>query len=254
MMKNCLASTPQTDDFEGLYIPTLNHTGFMLTKLDPFLERFVNHTITEKDYFHMDVGAAFGSVTLKASSLGAKMIANDLDQEHLDQIKKQVSTRHSLRTMQGDIRYDIEVEKESLGSVLFSRVLHFFSGPEILETIQKIYQWLVPGGFIFCVNETPYFGTFKNFIPTYEDRKKRNHPWPGYMNESEAQRYIDDSKRPYVRSGVHLFDENLYQSIAQTLPFLTFQIGYLDRKGYFPDDALYDGRESIWMIAQKPLV
>ena len=29
------------------------------------------------------------------------------------------------------------------------------------------------------------------------------------------------------------------------------EIGYLDRKEYFPKDALFDGKESIWFIATK---
>ena len=101
------------------------------------------------------------------------------------------------------------------------------------------------------MNETPYFGTSKNFLPTYHQRKSTQNRWPGYLTVEEVKKFWDLDKRPFVTSAVHLFDEDLIEQVASKAGLKIEEMGLLDRQGFFPEDALYDGRESLWAILTK---
>ena len=138
-MPSLMPSLP-ISSFENHYIATLNQMGFMLTKVDPFVQKFVDYTINNKQKWHLDVGAAYGIATLQCIKGGARIIANDLDTEHLNVIQSQIAHEklHNFKACAGDIRKDINFSKESIASVLFSRVLHFFNGQEIIDCLKKL--------------------------------------------------------------------------------------------------------------------
>lgn len=69
--------------FEGKFINTLNGMGAMTTNLDPFSEAFVEFS-GSCDFPVLEIGAAYGIATTAALSKGASVIANDLDQQHLE--------------------------------------------------------------------------------------------------------------------------------------------------------------------------
>lgn len=242
------------DQFENCYVPTNNQMGFMLTKIDSFIQRFVDYAAQNQENWHLDVGAAFGIATLAALEKGAKMIANDIDASHLTVISEIGAGRfdNTLRLLPGDIRQDLEYPDLSFGSVLFSRVLHFFTGAEIIHCLKGIKERLRPGGKVFVVNETPYFGTAKGFIPIYLQRKKEGRQWPSFLTLEEVKTYFALSKRPFVTNSVLFFDEELMRHVAQEAELHLEEMGTLDRRGFFPEDALYDGRESLWAILSKP--
>lgn len=241
------------NQFDGCYVPTNNQMGFMLTKIDPFVQRFVDYAAQNHDNWHLDVGAAFGVATIAALEKGAKIIANDIDASHLTVIADVCSKRfkNSLKLFLGDIRKDMDYPTASFGSMLFSRVLHFFTGEEIIKCLKKVSDWLVPGGKIFVVNETPYFGTSKDFLPIYSKRKEAGNQWPSFLTLEDVKTYFDPKKRLFVRNTVHFFDEDLMQHVAKASGLYLEEMGTLDRQGFFPEDALYDGRESLWAILSK---
>lgn len=241
------------EQFENCYIPTNNQMGFMLTKVDPFIQRFVDYAAQDRENWHLDVGAAFGIATIAALEKGAKIIANDIDASHLTIISDIGGERfkNTLRLFLGDIRQDIEYPALSYGSALFSRVLHFFTGAEIIRCLKSIKEKLQPGGKVFVVNETPYFGTSKDFIPIYLQRKKEGGEWPGFLTLEEVKTYFDPTKRAFVTNSVLFFDEELMRHVTQAAGLQLEEMGTLDRRGFFPEDALYDGRESLWAILSK---
>jgi len=236
--------------FENLYIPTVNKKGFMLTNIDALTRLFIDEAIHPKHHslFSLDVGAAYGIATREVLRKGGSIFANDTDPTHLAAIESEFLEGKNLKFLVGDIRHDIHLPISSISCALFSRVLHFFYGEEIITCLKKVHQWLIPGGKIFVSNETPYFGTTKRFIPLYEQRKKNNHPWPGLI---ESLDYFCPEKAPFVDLPVHLFDEDLCYTVAKESGFTITDLFYMNRNGFFPENALYDGRESIAFIAQK---
>jgi ubiquinone/menaquinone biosynthesis C-methylase UbiE len=241
----------ETSSFEGLYRPTQNQTGFMLTTIDPFVKRFVDDL--NPNEWAMDVGAAYGIASLEALKKGVNVVANDLDERHLQDLKDNHALNAyegQLKLLKGDIK-DLSFENNDLSSILFSRVLHFFTGEEIINCLLKVRNWLKDKGRIYMVNETPFFGTCKKFTPVYLERKKEGHPWPGFLNSEEMVSYFDTTKKAFLDSNVHFFDEELCKIVAKEAGFKVLEIAYLNREGIYPTDALYDGRESIYMIAEK---
>ncbi|HLD95129.1 MAG TPA: class I SAM-dependent methyltransferase [Alphaproteobacteria bacterium] len=249
-----LSALRKTSDqtFEGLYRPTQNQTGFMLTSVDPFVKKFVDD-LTPNDWA-MDVGAAYGIASLEALKKGVHVVANDLDERHLQVLKDthaQEGYKGHLTLFPGDIKTLEYPHKNTLSSILFSRVLHFFSGEEIIACLKKVHTWLKPKGRIYMVNETPFFGTCKKFTPVYLERKLSGHKWPGFLTSTEMVDFFDTSKKAFLDSNVHFFDEDLCEKVATRSGFKVLEISYMDRKGIYPTDALYDGRESIFMVAEK---
>jgi hypothetical protein len=236
--------------FEGHYRPTLNHKGFMLTKTDPLIDAFIKEATLDcnRYNFALDVGAAYGIATLAVLEKGGKIIANDTNEEHLNEIKTKSRAVDSLNLMLGDIRHDIKLKPNSISCILISRVLHFFYGEEIINCLKKMHLWLKPNGKIFVSNETPYFGTVKNFIPIYERLKLEGHSWPGLI---ESLDYFCSEKAPFVSLPIHLFDKDLCQKVTKESGFNLVDLFYINRENAFPSNALFDGRESIAFIAQK---
>lgn len=247
-MSNLKPKGMNNELFEGLYVPTNNQMGFMLSKIDPFIRKFVDYAIFHKKKWHLDVGTAYGLSVLEVLKNGGKIIANDIDQFHLDTIaENSTAYQENLRLSCVDIR-QAHFEKHSLSSILFSRVLHFFSLEEIIQTLKNASYWLAKGGYIYIVNETPYFGTLSSYLPLYQIKKERGDIRASYLTLDEAKSYFCPTKRDFVTSPIFLFDEDVLEYIETHTPLCLKQKGYLNREGYFPRDALYDGRESLWAI------
>ena len=119
-------------------IPTLNRHGFMKLDLDKFSKMFVKRA-SKVDY-SMDIGCAYGLVVNKALESGAKVIAFDLDQDHLELLGSDTQTEYidNLYLIKGEFPKDLSIENK-LGSVLASRIMHFLDGEDFVIGLKKIY-------------------------------------------------------------------------------------------------------------------
>lgn len=129
------------------------------------------------------------------------------------------------------------------------RVLHFFDGPDFLQALKILYDWLKPGGRLYLVNETPYLGNWKEFIPVFEQRLAKSEPWPGVITEPTN---YEKSRSKSLPPLVHWLDKQTLQKALNQTGFNIKKISYIDRAGQFPDDLLLDGRESVGVVAVKP--
>lgn len=234
------------------YEPTKNQYGFMLTQIDTLGYKFLenlkkNQTRTES----IDIGSAFGLLPLKAYKENTPVIVNDLSEEHLNIFKKRAEKKglQNIKTLAGNF-FNLDVRDNSIYSIHISRVLHFYPGPEIIRALNIFYKWLIPGGKLFLINETPYFGTCKDFIPTFLKRKKDGNTWPGELRDLD---FFEKTKRPFVDHFVHLMDKDELKKCINHTNFETVETDYVNREGYFPKEALLDGRESLFAILQKPI-
>lgn len=168
---------PKLDE-RGFY-HTVNQMGFMLTELDPFVADF----IVQASSPFLDIGCAFGKSTLYALQLGKKVIANDISQKHLEIIQSQVKLeqRSHIQYSKDFFPQKLDFKSSSLGSVLASRVLHFLEGNNIIYGCEKVYDWLQKDGLFCIVSETPFRNNLKDFIPTFEERKKKGESFPGLV-------------------------------------------------------------------------
>ncbi|MBT8442714.1 MAG: class I SAM-dependent methyltransferase [Gammaproteobacteria bacterium] len=174
--ENLLPDSP----VEGL-VPTMNNTGWMTVTLDDVSTEFTRYA-GSIDEEALDIGCAYGIATLAALECGARVCACDMDAGHLDIVERRVDSgmKDRLRCVQGAMP-DIDFDPGSFGAVLASRVLHFLNGEQVEQTLAKMHDWLIPGGRVFLVADSPYTGPWRTLSDDYERRKAAGEPWPGFV-------------------------------------------------------------------------
>lgn len=229
------------------FIKTLNNMGYMTSVLDEYSKEFVRFSHTKSGPV-LDIGAAYGLATQEALKGGAKVIANDIDDRHLQILWNEVTdeVRARLTLLSGDMS-NLQIESESLSAVLVCRVLHFFSGEKIEQAAQKIYDWLGQGGRVYIVAETPYLRNFQNFIPIYESRKAERCLWPGFIED--VMKFAPD-RGAFLPKQMHLLDSEVLRRVFERAGFRTLKCETMARKD-FPIDIQWDGRESVGYIGEK---
>ncbi len=230
-------------------VVTLNRMGYMFAKPEKYIQAFI-------DFSHhapgpvLDIGAAYGLATLLALEKGAYVIANDLDERHLQILKSKVphSRLDHLEIKLGRMPNEIDFEENSLGAVLASRVLSFVLPEEIELSLEKIFKWLKPGGKFFFLGGSPYMGTFQNFLPTYEKRKAEGQQWPGLI---ENISFYTPERADDLPGFVHLFDREVLSRSLRKAGFTIEELGFNAALEECPQDMKFDGREQIGAIAIK---
>lgn len=239
------------EKLEDFYEPTLNQNGFMLKKLDPFALKFLDYIEKEQSggLPSIEIGAAFGIVTLEAHRRGLHVVANDLCEDHLRSLQERAQKLclPVIPVLSGDF-FNLSIPSNSVNSIYISRVLHFFDGDDIIKALNLFYDWIIPGGKLFAINETPYFGTASQYLPQYLAKKEAQDPWPGIIEKLHIE---NDGDQTYLNQKAHLLDEETCHKCIEQTPFIVEDLRYYSRRGYFPPTALMDDRESIGFILRK---
>jgi SAM-dependent methyltransferase len=231
--------------------PTLNGTGFMFEVLDEFADDFIHYAGTLSDPV-LEVGCAYGVATLPALAGGARVVACDMEQGHLDILCDSVPAdqRARLECVVGQLPA-VDFEAGRFGAVLCSRVLHFLDGSAVDASVRKMYRWLKPGGRLYLVADTPY-GIWRKFIPVFEARLERGERWPGLMIALEN--YLPNAPPDRPVKGppfMNLLDPDLLTRICVEAGFRIERSSFIDRSD-FAGLGRMDGRENAGVIAIKP--
>ena len=162
-------------------VPTLNNKGFMSTSLDPVSAAFVIFA-GQSEGLCLDLGCAYGIATLAALENGAHVVACDMALGHVQVLRdKAAPEQHPrLRTVVGEMP-QIDFTPGSFTAILCSRALHFLTGPDVQDTVQKMAAWLAPNGKVFLIADTPYTGFWAAGAEDYERRKAAGEVWPGFI-------------------------------------------------------------------------
>lgn len=229
---------------EGL-IPTLNHRGFMLETLDYYSSQFVAFAGTI-DSEVLDIGCAYGNATRAALENGARVLASDMEEGHLQILLQETpKTMHDrLRTVVGTLPA-VDFPPASFGAILCSRVLHFLLADEFRVSIAKMHEWLMPGGRLFLVADSPYSGFWFSAAPEYERRKAEGEEWPGFLDDvSELlpSKTLPDGMLPYLNP----LDPDILTRECERAGFIVEQAEFFGRK----DNE--EGRDHAGLIAAKP--
>lgn len=233
---------------------TLNQCGYAIETLDEFSDAFIKAAVASKDAeeYCLEVGAAFGFVTINALSKGAKIIANDVDARHLQAIKDNTPKEfnRNLKLLQGRFPKEVSLKQETIANVLLCRVTHYLTPGEMDTTISVLYKLLKSGGKVFLVSESPYGVAFKKFIPIYEQRiRNKTIRWPGFIEDlpKYMQHFSEDNPNTML-----LLGENELRKEFEKIGFIVESCNYFSRSGVFPPELCLDGRESVGLIARKP--
>jgi polyketide synthase PksJ len=233
---------------EDCFIPTLNHYGYMLKKPDEYSQLFIEHA-SKSSGFVLDIGAAYGVSTIPALKGGAYVIANDLDERHLDILwqRTPIQDRSRLLLKPGKFPYEVNFPPDTLDGILASGVLHYLSVDELEEAMRVIYKLLKTNGKFFFFTSTPHIGLFKDFLPVYQERKQAQIKWPGYITNCWV--YAPNRKN-FIPKKIHLLDEDILEPFFLSLGFQIEQKSYVSMIGYAPDIHT-NGKEYIGFVLKK---
>jgi SAM-dependent methyltransferase len=233
-------------------VPTMNGTGFMFEVLDGYAEEWIHYAGCIREPV-LDLGCAYGVSTIPALEGGARVVACDMEAQHLQILESKVtpSLRANLSCVPGALP-EVEFEPEQFGAILCSRVLHFLNGDDIDKSLAKMAQWLKPGGRLYLVADTPY-GIWRNFIPTFETNRRKGERWPGvmvglhnYLPTPGLQKHIE--KPPFM----NLLDPEILARICSDAGLRVKRATFISRPD-FKGLGRMDGRENAGCLAIKPL-
>jgi len=227
-------------------IPTLNNTGWMTESLDDYSRSFTEYAGTIQAEC-LDIGCAYGVATLPALANGARVLACDLEPRHLEILARRVppGDRERYRSQPGKMP-DVDFPSASFGAILCARALHFLKGRDIETTVRKMYDWLIPGGRIFLIADSPYVGPWWKLSPEYERRKREGCPWPGFVPDYAA--LLPPGSNPSEHpTFIHPLDPDILVRVAAQAGFEVLEARFLRKGG--PNGS---GREHAGVIARKP--
>jgi SAM-dependent methyltransferase len=194
----------------------------------------------------LDLGAGYGTASLAAWECGAHVIANDLDPSHLVAL----AGRPRLSIAPGRFPRDISFEENSLGAVHASSVLHFLTGNQLEYGLKVIARWLRPGGKLFVQAATPWQQPFADFVPEFHRRLESGVKWPGFVERIGA--WSTHKQISLMPKAVHLLDTDTLASVTLNAGLDIDRLWYY-RRADLPVRLRLDGRESVGLIASKPL-
>ena len=227
-------------------IPTLNHRGFMLDSLDIFSRQFAANAGTVDDEV-LDIGCAYGIATRAALENGARVLASDMDEGHLQILMQEtpVELRKRLRTVVG-VLPEVDFPDDSFGAVLCSRVFHFLLADELRASLSKMYQWMIPGGRLFLVADSPYTGFWFSKAPEYERRKAEGDEWPGLIED--VRPLFENGQFPDgMLTFMNAMDPDILSRECQHAGFV------VEKAEFFGRDGSREGRDHAGLIAGKPV-
>ncbi|AUH71124.1 class I SAM-dependent methyltransferase [Legionella sainthelensi] len=255
---------PLTRETTGIFTKTHNpFGGFTTTPCDPVSQRFIEHAAlsAKKGGKVLEIGAAFGAATLEAIAKGATVFCNDIDPENLAVVRQRFmeTTDDSSESLTGDssklILVPGELPNELIGlpekqfdAILICRVLHFFSGAKIEESLALLSKLLAPNGKIYIVCETPFLRNWQRFIPEFNRRVENKEEWPGEI--TEPAKFESSGRASSLPKFVHWITKEVLDRSLLKAGFSIEHSEYINRSGQFPEDLLLPeyGKESIGAI------
>ncbi|PXX69493.1 Methyltransferase domain-containing protein [Pseudomonas sp. LAMO17WK12:I10] len=259
------ASVSMPQQLKGM-IPTLNGTGAMTTVLPACSQLFVESAASSAGEV-MDMGCAYGVATIAVLERGARVLAVDIEEQHLTILADNVAPRlrGRLSTQAGALP-EMDFAPGRFQAIHAARVLHFLPPEAFRESIRKMARWLAPGGRLFLICDSPYFPHWAARVDEYERLNARGDEWPGYIADiadyfhSRAQAGAANA----IDSGSHasdalngtplinLVDPEILARECRLAGLLVEEAGYEGLAIDYDGQAATDGLEHASVIALKP--
>ncbi len=230
------------------YILTLNKYGVTSKEHNEITEEFIKFASENKNL--LEIGTCFGFGTIAALKKNAKIIANDICEEHLDELYRNCpeNLKKNLLLKLGRFPYELEIPNNSLDGILASEVVHFLKGEEIEYGAKMMYNWLKKNGKVFISASTVYLKHKIKLQSIYQENKAKGLKWPG-----EIKNTIDRVSHPLLKNipiFCHYLEENILKNIFIEAGFHIEEIKTFTSKR-LTDEFKLDGRESIILIGKK---
>lgn len=91
-------------------------------------------------------------------------------------------------------------------------------------------------------------GTFSRFLERYKENKRKNLPWPGFIENVPL--YVPQ-RAHHLPLFINLLDEEDVRKLMIKTQFKIEYINFISAEDAHPEDMKYDGREHLGVIAIK---
>jgi SAM-dependent methyltransferase len=267
----------------GGRIPTLTDAdgtkyGAMTDTFEEQLKGFVE-IASRADANVLEIGAAYGTPYLKRafqSETTANYTAADLLGNQLRILARMVEETYptkfksNLSLVVGAFPQKEVVDALQEGgydAILASSVFHFLTEEQLVEAVRQVYRLLKPGGKFFAKMLTPYTGLhdpdyiqkiekdIKDFTDHFELRKR---PYPYFVENMIAtfKTSMDEKIKNEMglnQKHIFLFTKEVTELLMKTEGFSIEKCCYSPQLVTSPSVLQLDGRESLVLVAQKPL-
>ncbi|HEY5744182.1 MAG TPA: class I SAM-dependent methyltransferase [Terrimicrobiaceae bacterium] len=235
---------------QGLILTT-NAMGIMTREPAPVALKFAEHAGRARRPV-LEVGAAYGNASYPALEAGGTVIACDIAEDELTQLRAPVplELQKHLITIPGRFPDELHFTAGSLSAVLAAQVFHFFDGPTVQTALSTIFGWLEPGeGKVYLVVMTPQLSYYVSFLAEFQQRKAAGDRWPGIFDPRVA---ATPEWRDRLPALVNLFDADILRRSVQEAGFV---IEHLEPFCYkdFPDKHRTNGEEFLGIVGRKPI-
>ena len=241
-----------TTHLDDKIMPTLNKMGYSNPIIDqPYSQTFIDHLKQSSQPHILEIGSGYGTTATLALSAGASVVANDLDINHLEILKKNTHEDFlpHLTLNVGKFPQKLTFPSNHFDAILMSQVLHFLTSKEIEQGLPLLKDWLKPGGKVFITAISPYIGVLKRFLLVYLERKKQGSLWPGQIQNLQA--YCTHPCRDFNPNFIHVFDPDILRYHLTQAGFKVEKTDYYSTQQNVDDEFKQDGREYVGIIASK---
>lgn len=173
-------------------VPTMNQSGYMFTKFDPIVDRWLESVVKNPDQVLFEVGGAYGNVARAVLEKGIKKYyLNDREEKHLKLFARQLKEdkkEHLLPSIElivGNCPNDVKLRDNSLDAILANKVLLFFTPDTIDSFIVWMKKGLKIGGLVYVFTVSPFYRGHEEVLAGYEERKKGGVRFPGWCPSCE---------------------------------------------------------------------
>lgn len=247
-------------DLESLEMPqadavgrvrTLNQMGGMNTQFGEFEIFFI--ASLQPGQIVLDIGCAYGAVVKEAAQIVDEVWANDLEPRHLDILLAQLSQENyapKIKCIPGDFTDLVNLPESYFDRILLSRVFHFFDGPKIKCSLEKVLKALKPGGDVHILVTSPYIKFAENFLSTYLARKEAGVEWPGYCDNIWE---VNPAVQGLIPAQYHFLDVDVLADVVKMQGFDIVEATYMVTVSPFQSsqEAFKDKGYAV-VIARKP--
>ncbi len=260
--------------------PQHNKTGFDMGHPSYRVEEWVNaYDAAHPERPLVDIGCGLGTNALHAVAQGARVVAVDMTQAHLDEIEakagRAVMASGQLQTRFGKLPDDVPVKDGEAAAVLCAQVLHFLGPDAVEKSFAQFHRCLAPGGKLVVLACAHYI------IMNHVDPARMAAIDAGMAADPEGAHGWHAPGEATLHKALATFEERVPAALRQATPdasrgFLTFstpqlaacarragfavlECEYADgRLSNYPDflsaeDPALRGREQVVLVAQKPL-
>lgn len=236
--------------FTKYLVKTLNQRGVVSLFLDKYAKQFIDYASKQQGPV-LEIGAAYGAVSIAALKAGATVIANDIESQHLQILYDETPEeyRSRLTLLPGKFPDILTATGLSLSGCFVSRTLGHLSRSELQRGFQSIFSCLQANSKFFIITGTPYTNTFKELIPIYEQRVLNKEEWPGYF--TGLKKLVEEQFSPNIPDEINFLDETVLTRELSKVGFIIEECHLFERKDLPPSLSL-DGREALVAVAKKP--